>query len=530
MIALILIVINIASYSSSPEIIGQALLENNGSCNIVFEEINRTAEYRFGGKSLSGTRIETWYYMKGCRGEEIYVRVYRIQGHTPKHAIILIHDYGSNYLSLTSLALNLVDEKYLVVTLDLPYYDLTGRIKVLSKEPMSSWIYTATCNIMKAVTLIQKEYDLDKIGLLGISFGGIAALLATYYDERIDYVVSIGGLGGYVESIEKASILNYYIEGIEDINNCLDPLPLMKNIKKDVLLIMGSNDEVFPLDTNTLAELVRNKHISISIVPNSGHFRIPSLWEKVIHEFITSRELNSNGFGESDVDVENTGFDILVEVNGNSSILVMHRPSIPGYPWSTSNLSSGKARFTYLLVPGEYFILKGDNYVLCKALYTRESYGLIIGLILFIIWLILDRRILMSLRRLNWLEIIYGIVLVLLLTYPLYPAIWGVDRFHASLLQIAETYLTYLPFVTYLITYSLYIQPILFTYMIFRRSRKIYMLYLALPIFTTVTSTTLILFLGSRFYYTPITIPTIPLLLVVVAMVMDYIFSETIPS
>ncbi len=525
-ISLLLITVNIASYvniyTNSNEVFKTF---SSSKCSTMYNDINRTVTYTYGGKSISDGTVSEWYWMRGYGDQEIYVRVSILRGLRDKNVIILIHDYGDEYTSLAGLAIKLVEQRYVAVSIDLPI-DGLNKTPLLSSNGKNSWLYRSVCNVMKTISLIEKEYRVKSIGLVGVGFGGIVAMLTSIYDERVDYVASLGGLGGYAYGVEKASLLNYYIEDLNEINECLDPLCLLKDIDKDTLIILGSNDEYFPLNPEIVSQLSSNSKIILSIMPNYGHFRIPVYWEELLFRFIEEKVGRRNASSYPEISIDTNGLELIVRSRNYSDVLVLSRPAIPGLPWSKNYMISDKARYTYLLIPGEYIVVDRDFYRIYGIYYTRESYGLIIGLILVLIWLFIDKPALLHMRSMNLFETLYAVLLFSLIFYPLYPSIWCPDRFHLSLLDIAETYSVFLPILSYPIVYSLIVQPLVLIYMFLRRSRRAYTLYIILPLFIIIFTTTLLLFLGTRFYTSIIVIPTIPLFLLITTIVIDYIFTE----
>ncbi len=522
-IALVLIVLNTATYA---EIFSDHIYTplDVSTCLNLYNEINSDASYEYGGKSISDNRVDTWYYLTGCRNREVYVRILEPRNMS-RHALILIPDYGSDQSALIGLALRLVSEGYIVVQVNLPSKGIL--IKLLGENPRETWVYESVCNTMKVITLLLKEIKVSDIGLIGVGFGGNVALLTALYDERVDYVISISGLGDYDYSVSKASIINYYIESTRDLNPCLDPAKFLSHIEKPTLIMMGVYDEINPLDPSLINALKDKPYIVFSLIPNQGRYYIPSEWERVLLNFLKTVSINnSDELINPNISIESSGFEVVVKTNNYSDTMVLARPAIPGFSWSLNHLKTRQTRFTYIIIPGEYIIVDKTYFRAYGVYMTTESYGLVLGLILILVWIILDRDTVVKARNLSFRETMYLITLVLILWYPIYPGIWGIDRFHVSLNDVAEIYAAFFPLIKLLILLSYYALPFLLIIMLSSHGRIAYTIYLSLPLFTTIFTWSFLLFISSRFQYMVPVLPTLPLIVIIAAFITEYILTK----
>ncbi len=527
-IALILLVLSVASYdivsSYTPVKTEKA---NTSACNQIYTSIDRNATYVYRGKSISSNRVDTWYDVYGCGNKLVYVRISRPLYLHSRHAVVLIHDYMSDYYSLIGLMLKFVSQGYIVLQVGLPGKGIE-HIKILTEKPEESWVYESVCDVMKTITLLQKEYEVDNIGVVGIGFGGIVALITAMYDDRIDYVASIAGYGDYEYSVEKASLLNYYIEGLNDLNPCLDPINMINKINKPVLIIVGTNDEINPINPQLLNKLIENPNIVVSIVPNGNRYRVPLNWENILLKFLNMVS-SGNSISKNEVEIIDNGFEVIVKAKNYSNIMVLAKPAIPGYTWSTIYLINEQIKLTYLILPGEYIIVDKEMYRVYGFYITRESYGIIIALVLILIWIVIERNTLSNVvRKMNILEFLYVASLLSILFYTSYPSLFSPDRYHVSLNILAEVYARSLPFISYIVLASMILQPILLVYMFSRHSRTAYSLYIGIPLFTIILTYTFMLFIGFRFYYMIPLLPSTSLIPIIVAMILDYILGREI--
>jgi len=525
---IVLLTIGVASYyilfayNENP-----AIPDDKASCSIYYGSINKTlASYEFGGKSISGDKVEEWYYIKGCEGEERYVRISRLSRVSDGYGVVLIHDYGSNYLMINGLAMDLVQKGYIVATVDLKLSTLNHDY-LFNSDPRNTWIYRSVCSVTKTISLLEEKYRLRKIGLIGVGFGGVVALITITYDERVDTAISLNSFGNYEYGIERGSMLNYYVGDQSSLSKCLDPLPIIKSIDKPIMMIIGSDDELFPLSDSVINELRNNENIMVTIIPNNNHFLIPDQWKDTMFKYLDKVFKNESIREVSPkINVMVNEFEIVIESSDYENVTIISRPLIPGFGWSVENMVSDRARYSYVLFPAEYIVVDREYYRVYGVYKTREGFGLVIGLILILLWLIIKRDVVKHFRNMNIVEKIYLILMITLLIYPIYPTIWCPGRYHLSLIDIVETYRLFIPFITIPVSLSLVIQPILLVYSLSRKSRKAYLLYIAFPLYTIFATLTFLYFLNTKFYNSIILYPTTTLFITVALAIIEYVYGE----
>ncbi|WP_286234931.1 alpha/beta hydrolase family protein [Thalassotalea sediminis] len=120
-------------------------------------------------------------------------------------------------------------------------------------------------DLIDSITALVKmgEIDKDRVCIVGISYGGYAALAAaTFTPEAFQCAVSINGVSDIAEMLEQeeddhgrdSSILAYWQEVIVDNNieeqhlDAISPAKHAENINVPVLLIHGTDDMVVPIE------------------------------------------------------------------------------------------------------------------------------------------------------------------------------------------------------------------------------------------------------------------------------------------
>ena len=184
-------------------------------------------------------------------------------------------------------------------------------------------------------------------------------------------------------------------------------------------------------------------------------------------------------------------------------------------------------KLTYLIVPGEFIIVDRGTYIARGYYIASESLGLVLALVLVLVWVLLERDVIINaIRRMSVVEYLYVAVLFSILFYTSYPSLYAFDRYHVSLNVVAEVYSRTLSFISYVVTGSMIILPILLVYMLSRHSRTAYALYIGIPLFTIILTYTFMLFIGLRFYYMVAIIPSLSLVPIALSIALDYVLGK----
>lgn len=524
---LILIVISATYYvHTSTYYMNKIESPSTSICDSIYTSIDRNTTYALQGMSKSDDRVDKWYYAKGCDNVLIYVRLMKPLTNTTK-GIILIHDYDSNYLSILGLALELVSKNYIVLLIDLSLGGFS-KVKVLSTNYSISWIYLAVCNVIKILTLLEgEESNVTNIGLIGIGFGGVAALITAKYDNRVNYAVSIAGLGNYERSARIGGLINYYVKSINDMNPCLDSIYLIQNIDKKILILIGTSDEVNPIDPAVIDKLINNSNIHISIVPNANRFRIPSEWRYIVYSFLEN--IDKHRFSRKDTKVIVDKFEIIVYNSASRDIVVLEKPMYFSSFWKQSVLNDRVRRFTYFIIPGEYIVVDKEYFSVYGYYTTSGDYGFVLAIILFIIWIIINReRVIYYLKNISKIHILYTVSIVLTLFYIYYPTLLFFNRFHISLYIAAEIYSMLFPFLYYLIIITPIAQTLTLTFLYNTKKRRglFYVIFIDIPLFTLVFTYLFLLLIGTRLYHMIWGIPTFSIIPLASTTILHYIVTS----
>lgn len=148
-----------------------------------------------------------------------------------------------------------------------------------SKEPLKDqWMYHAVADTILANSLLRDhpQVDADKVGVMGISWGGVITSTVIGIDSRCAFAVPTYGCGGL------ANARNQYGRslGSNDLyQKVWDPLVRMDRAKMPTLWFSWPGDEHFPLDCHAANyKAVKGPHM-VSLIPGMRHGHGPG-WIK----------------------------------------------------------------------------------------------------------------------------------------------------------------------------------------------------------------------------------------------------------
>lgn len=125
----------------------------------------------------------------------------------------------------------------------------------------NSWLYQYVYSAMRAVTYLATlpEVDPQRIGMTGVSAGGLMTLIANGVDDRLAAAYAIMATGDWRRSLEAGSWFLAFPTGeigltpdspeVLAFEHYLDPIHYADRQHAPVMLINGAQDEYFPITT-----------------------------------------------------------------------------------------------------------------------------------------------------------------------------------------------------------------------------------------------------------------------------------------
>lgn len=144
-------------------------------------------------------------------------------------------------------------------------------------EPLKEqWMYHAVADAILANSLLRSlpEVDADRVGLMGISWGGVITSTVIGIDDRFAFAIPTYGCGHLFDAA------NHWGRALG--NNTLyrevwDPMVRMNRVKMPVLWLSWPKDKHFPLDCQAACYRAMPGPHMVSLIPGMGHSE-PAGW------------------------------------------------------------------------------------------------------------------------------------------------------------------------------------------------------------------------------------------------------------
>jgi len=239
-----------------------------GASDIAFSEIRFST---VGGKELYGW----WIPAEGCDNAP---------------TVVLVHGWGRNLERTLPFVRKLHPTGFNLIAFD-------SRSHGSSDADGTSSMLKFSADLRAALDeAIRRGADPGKLGVLGLSVGGAAAIDAAAHDERIRAVITVGAFAHPgdlmraelrdkgLPSILVPVILRYVEHSIGARLDEIAPERQIPTITAPVLLVHGENDVVVPVDHGRRLVTAGGANVELLILPERGHSdcnRDPLFWQRV---------------------------------------------------------------------------------------------------------------------------------------------------------------------------------------------------------------------------------------------------------
>jgi cephalosporin-C deacetylase-like acetyl esterase len=250
---------------------------------------------------------EVYYQSRPYKGKPVKIFGYfcyplKTEGKNP--AILLVHGGGGT--AHLGRSLLWARRGYAVLTIDLP-----GRgeqrigsrssgpdmdVPILLRTDHDNYLIHAVAAARNGITYLtqRKEVDPERIGMVGLSWGGVITLLTNGQDKRLKTAVNVFG-AGYIpegctwqdrfDAMSKEELNRWYSH--------IDPKNFLKTQHAPILFITGTNDHCYYLPTfqKSYAEVTVQK--KLLLLPNLRHQFLPYM-QRIVWNWLDNK-LKSNG-------------------------------------------------------------------------------------------------------------------------------------------------------------------------------------------------------------------------------------------
>ncbi|MCA9120078.1 MAG: acetylxylan esterase [Planctomycetales bacterium] len=144
-----------------------------------------------------------------------------------------------------------------------------------SDKPLTDqWMYHAVADTILANSLLRSlpQVDAKKVGLMGISWGGVITSTVIGIDDRFAFAIPTYGCGGLFDA------QNQYGRALRDnalYREVWDPLVRMDNVKMPVLWLSWTGDLHFPLDAQSRCYTAAPGQHQVALLPDMRHGHAP---------------------------------------------------------------------------------------------------------------------------------------------------------------------------------------------------------------------------------------------------------------
>ena len=226
------------------------------------------------------------------RNNTVHAEYFQPQGAGPFPAVVVLHILGGDFPLSRTVANYLAQNEVAALFVKMPYYgprrDPANPRRMIAKNPLETveGMTQAVLDIRRAADWLaaRPEVDPRRLGITGISLGGIMSALAGSADERFSSVGIVLGGGRLGETVwelnhrdadqfrrqwlESGKTREEFVRTIEQV----DPATYGHRLRdRRVLMIEAAHDEVIPAENARALHSAIGDHARI-VWLNSGHY------------------------------------------------------------------------------------------------------------------------------------------------------------------------------------------------------------------------------------------------------------------
>ncbi|HYA22495.1 MAG TPA: acetylxylan esterase, partial [Thermoproteota archaeon] len=207
-----------------------------------------------------------------------------------------------------------------------------------------SYYYRLLYSALRGITFLTELpfVDAGRIAATGASQGGLECLWLSALDHRLRTVIPIVAGGNFSFLVFSGSLaLGHLPPGTrlddprgELLMKYFDPLAYVPESKAPVLMLVGTSDQFFPLDSYNQTYSLLGSEKSILIVPNTGHFIVKAEWIASAETWLSKWLKDEGSFPQvSLLSISRKGgrMEVNASASGVDGVVLNFRD---GWPWS----------------------------------------------------------------------------------------------------------------------------------------------------------------------------------------------------
>lgn len=208
--------------------------------------------------------------------------------------IVLVHGWGRNVERMIPYLVELNQQHYNLLVFDSRNHGSSDKDKTSTMKKFAEDISASIDFVLNKPELIN-----TKIGVLGLSIGGAAAIYASAHDDRIKSAVTVGAFANPMDvmklQLSKRNVPFYpigwillsYLQLMLGLKfNDIAPENHIEKVNADLLLIHGTDDATIPLShAERLKKRSQNGKAELWVIPVKGHSDChleTGFWNKII--------------------------------------------------------------------------------------------------------------------------------------------------------------------------------------------------------------------------------------------------------
>lgn len=252
---------------------------------------------------------EVYYQSRPYKGKPVRIFGYFCYPKRAKNlpAVLLVHGGGGT--AHLGRSISWASRGYAVLTIDLPGRgqqrwssrstgpDMDVPILLRTKPDLRyNYLVHAVAAARNGITFLTQRPEVDpkRIGMVGLSWGGVITLLTNGQDKRLKTAVNVFGAGYIPEASSWQNRFDTMSE--EELNlwySFIDPKNFLKTQHAPILFITGTNDHCYYLPTfqKSYAEVTAPK--KLLLIPNLRHRFLPYM-QRIVWNWLDNK-LKFNG-------------------------------------------------------------------------------------------------------------------------------------------------------------------------------------------------------------------------------------------
>ncbi|MGJ8676659.1 MAG: LamG-like jellyroll fold domain-containing protein [Akkermansiaceae bacterium] len=205
----------------------------------------------------------------------------------------------------------------------------------------AEWMYHATANTILANSLLRDLdiVDEDKVGVMGVSWGGVITSTAIGIDDRFAFAIPVYGCG------HKFSSSNQYgsrLGNHEKYKLVWDPFLRMQNATTPALWLSWPTDNHFPMDSQAYTYRKQAGIHSVAIVHGMGHSNPAAEARPEPYDYADSIVENGAPWS-SQKSIRISGSEVTVVFNSTKNLHTARLLSTSSFDVTTTNNSNNSA-------------------------------------------------------------------------------------------------------------------------------------------------------------------------------------------